>query len=429
MPYCTNCGGNLETGEHFCSECGSKQAGSTASGKSIVNITQKPALIALICVVAVLLTTVIYLNKDNITVLFTGVINREDSVAAKGNNNDTFDITVPGDFATIQEAIDYATAGQVIVAEPGTYYENIDFKGKDIILRSVNPVEPQVVASTVIDGDESGSVVTFQNGEGRGAVLSGFTITGGNGTWKEFEITSYEGEWLEFERIYGGGILITRGSSPTISNNVIKDNFVDNITKDDLGVGAGIAVLDNSSPLIENNLISGNRSRGHAGGIAVWYHASPVIKNNTIENNVAGDLAGGILVSMMCSAEISGNTIYDNSAISCGGIYVAYMSDAIISGNLVDSNNANVAGGILVWRSGSVTIEDNTVSNNTSSKEGGGIFIGNNASATVKRNIFQSNSASHKGGAIWVDKNCRLYVTAPDDNTYRSNSPDNIYRR
>ncbi|MDZ4131544.1 MAG: serine/threonine-protein kinase, partial [Dethiobacteria bacterium] len=42
--------------------------------------------------------------------------------------------SVPGDFSTIQQAIDGAAAGSVIVIEPGTYYENIDFKGKELTL-------------------------------------------------------------------------------------------------------------------------------------------------------------------------------------------------------------------------------------------------------------------------------------------------------
>ena len=40
---------------------------------------------------------------------------------------------------SIQTAINVASNGDIIVVHPGTYYENIDFKGKAIILRSKNP--------------------------------------------------------------------------------------------------------------------------------------------------------------------------------------------------------------------------------------------------------------------------------------------------
>ncbi len=57
--------------------------------------------------------------------------------------------------------------------------------GKNITLRSTDPDDPEVVKNIIIDGGGSGSVVTFRSGEGEGAVLAGFTITGGSGTWKE----------------------------------------------------------------------------------------------------------------------------------------------------------------------------------------------------------------------------------------------------
>jgi hypothetical protein len=42
----------------------------------------------------------------------------------------------------------------------GTYIENINFKGKEILVRSENGP-----AATFIDGNASGSVVTFDHGE------------------------------------------------------------------------------------------------------------------------------------------------------------------------------------------------------------------------------------------------------------------------
>jgi len=39
---------------------------------------------------------------------------------------------VPDDYTTIQSAIDTAGTGITIVVRPGTYLENLDFKGKAI---------------------------------------------------------------------------------------------------------------------------------------------------------------------------------------------------------------------------------------------------------------------------------------------------------
>ena len=82
---------------------------------------------------------------------------------------------VPDDFPTIQAAIDGASGGDTIVVRPGTYRENIDFRGKALTVKS-----QYGAYTTVIDGGGAGSTVTFQNNEGAGSVLDGFTVTNGS---------------------------------------------------------------------------------------------------------------------------------------------------------------------------------------------------------------------------------------------------------
>jgi len=88
-----------------------------------------------------------------------------------------------GDFTSIQEGIDAAVDGDVVVVHPGTYRENINFGGKNITLRSTDPTDWGVVDATVIDGGLKDSVVTFQGGENESCFLAGFTITNGDSTW------------------------------------------------------------------------------------------------------------------------------------------------------------------------------------------------------------------------------------------------------
>jgi len=114
------------------------------------------------------------------------------------------EISVPSNHSTIQGAINAAANGDVIIVEQGTYVENINFSGKAIIIRSANPNDPNVVATTIIDGGKSGSVVTFDTGEGNDSILQGITVRNGQAD--------------------NGGGIYCNVSSPTISNCLINGN-------------------------------------------------------------------------------------------------------------------------------------------------------------------------------------------------------------
>jgi len=114
-------------------------------------------------------------------------------------------------FKTIQEGIVAAADGDTVVVGPGTYVENIRFEGKNIVLRSTNPLDPEVARGTIIDGGGVDSVVSFSGTEGQSCVLAGFTIQNGRAD-------------------YGGGV---RGGTQdaatlaTIRNNIITGNRAD----------------------------------------------------------------------------------------------------------------------------------------------------------------------------------------------------------
>ncbi len=48
-------------------------------------------------------------------------------------------------YGYIQEAIDTSEEGEMLIVEPGTYEENINFKGKNISLTSTDPEKDEVV--------------------------------------------------------------------------------------------------------------------------------------------------------------------------------------------------------------------------------------------------------------------------------------------
>jgi len=121
-----------------------------------------------------------------------------------------------GSYTTIQSAIDASVSGDTILVAPGSYLEQIDFLGKDVAVLASGAGG---AAAHVIDGQGlpgSGPVVTFVSGEGPGAVLDGFTITGGVGG-----VPSSSGG---FSGGGVGGVLITNFASPTVRNCHIVGN-------------------------------------------------------------------------------------------------------------------------------------------------------------------------------------------------------------
>src|SRR4030095_3463766 len=173
-------------------------------------------------------------------------------------------IRVPADQPTIQAGIGAAAPGDIVLVAPGTYFERINFSGKSIIVTSeAGPF------GTTIDGGGGGAVVTFNAGEGRGAVISGFTITNGGGS-------------------LGSGVIVSN-ASPIIDTTIITAN------RGCDGVGINVSF---GSPLITNNQITGNVRTECSGGVGgagimVGGASAAVIESNFIaDNSLTGGTAG-----------------------------------------------------------------------------------------------------------------------------------------
>ena len=217
-------------------------------------------------------------------------------------------INVPGDQHTIQEGIGASIHGDTVRVATGTYVENINFSGKNIVVGSwfLDAGDTSFISSTIIDGGASGSVVTFENGEDNNAIITGFRIQNGlasfgGGIWCDHSSPTISNNTISGNSAddYGGGINCNY-SSATISNNTINGNSA-------YWRGGGIYCHVNSSPTISNNTISGNSSGVWGGGIYCWY-SSPTISNNTISGNSAGDSGGGICG--VYSSPVITNTIF-----------------------------------------------------------------------------------------------------------------------
>ena len=252
-------------------------------------------------------------------------------------------INIPYEYPTIQEGINAAANGDTVLVQPGTYVENINYNGKNITVASLflTTQDTSYISQTIIDGNQNGSVVTFDSGEDSTSVLCGFTITNGNSAGN------------------GGGIYCTLLSAPQIINLIIKNN-------DSSVYGGGICCDDGSNAIIEDCVIKQNNS-SHGGGIFCEINADIIVKNSTI---------------------------YNNSAIYGGGFYCT-EANPVLSNVLIYNNYASYYGGGIVFHGTITQLSNLTVYGNSAESFGGGIYTTAGSGVLfldILNSVFHNNS-------------------------------------
>jgi Periplasmic copper-binding protein (NosD)/HYR domain len=276
--------------------------------------------------------------------------------------------SVPGEYATIQAAIDASASGDIVLVAPGTYHERINFGGKAITVASSEGAQV-----TIINGDALGTVVTMIAAQGESPTLRGFTVMNGRAPFN------------------AGGIL-TRGGPAIIEENRVLANFA-------CGNGVGIAA-EFSTAIIRDNLIASNSHRtdcfgGNGAGVFIGGAGSVVLVENRIEANTSRSSGGGISLNAAGTPLIARNLIRWNYSASQGGaIYAVNDSRARIENNLIIDNDAQEGAGIyssVPFGSTGSAVVNNTLVANTSTigRAGSAVFsIGFHENSRLANNVL-----------------------------------------
>lgn len=318
---------------------------------------------------------------------------------------------------SIQAAIAASANGDTVVVKGGEYYENIDFLGKAITVRSeLGLGSVTLIGGMVLMGPDvpfTGSVVTFASGEGPTSILQGFIITGGTSD-------------------YGGGIYIAE-SSPTIRSCTITGNqaetgggvylwgswqatFVGCTISENFAFWGGGMASDWSAPVLDGCAFQDNVAIGGGGGMALAgypeYESEATLVNCSFTDNaVLGgfqdvDAGGGILVGDTFTT-LTDCTVRGNTAPAGGGMAVLAWEEETytqVTGSTISGNQAMFAGGgVAVASMGGYPIAGifhSTVSGNSVGQMGGGLGVFYDAFVAVVGSSLTGNTAE-VGGAVY----------------------------
>lgn len=233
------------------------------------------------------------------------------------------DLTTSTDYATIQAAVNGANPGDTLLADAGTYAENVTVNKSLIIEGAQHGVDAGTrtgVSESIVTGVGNNGKTPFYIAASN-VTIDGFTVEGATDVNQ-----------------FGAGILEGGGTSGTqILNNIIQDNII----------GLSLANASSASPgLVQHNLIQNNNEPGPGSGDGIY------------SDQFA---AGGTLTSVTIDANtFSGNS---DAGIDFSSTDATKPATAItVSNNLFDSN----ARGMLAFNLTASSITSNTFSNSTS---------------------------------------------------------------
>jgi parallel beta-helix repeat protein len=319
----------------------------------------------------------------------------------------------PGEYATIQAAVNAAHSRDTILVDPGTYTEQViinnnghardnlklEGSGEHSTLIKAPPLASMTGHHAIVE-IENAQNVTIEDftiegpssAANSGGSFYGVRIDNGSATIEDNHITKIED--TPFNGVQEGvAILVGRAADGTTGTAIITHNLIDDYQK-------GGIVVDNkgSSAEIDHNTIIGQGPTAliSQNGVQISRGATADVSHNRISDNEftgSGDVSTGILLYQAGTVHVEHNTLSHNDV----GIYDQGSDNVVIEHNRISENTTN---GILLVSTSGARIDYNTTDHNGSGNSGdSGIALYNSTN-----NIIDHNTSNHNNGdGIFVD--------------------------
>jgi len=338
----------------------------------------------------------------------------------------------PGNYSSIQKAIDNASDGDTIFVfdDSSPYYEHV------VVEKSITLLGEDR-ETTIIDGGESLTIVTVI---ADGVTISGITVQNSGILWINSGIeirSSYNtiSGNIILNNCYGIRLSYAMSSDNIISDNTIMSNngagvflfksfnnmismntFSDNLgglildssnynnVSDNVFFNDGIWIfgLQQNTNTVSNNLVNGKPLIYLEGesDIVIDEDAGQMIlvscDNITIQNQELSDTSVGILLEDTDNCLITGNTMSSNDV---SGVFLGHSSGNNISMNTISNNPRGIIffdtcdNNIILW---------NTISLNKKH----GIWLSSSNNNTISRNAIKNNGGLrriHDGYGLYLE--------------------------
>ncbi len=282
-------------------------------------------------------------------------------------------VTVPGDYSTVADAVDAVCSGSTVTVSAGTYAGNIDATDKALSI-----IGEDGRSSTTLQGDGTASVISIGNLTGA-TLISGFTITGGEaesggGLLCIGECTVEDSNFTGNTALRGGGAAFFDAALSMASCG-----FANNAADD----GAGVYIQDSTGSVSGIALVGMGASRTGA-GVSLWY--SEVDFSNISASELAAPQGAGLYL---------------------------YLHEGTVSSSSFETCNAEIGGG--VWsRESTLDLSSNSFVDNYSEWGGAGYYCWDSTVTNLESNSFEGSGLGDYDGNGYPSANdCDDYTATP----------------
>lgn len=272
-------------------------------------------------------------------------------------------VEVPGDFETLQEALDQITYSGHIVLKGGLYTTPIVFFQRHAI----------------VEGESSDNPPRFSTAEGTTFFVNLASLDLSN-------VVIQDSSGIQ------GGAIHMQGSRGTLENLSIVNNQATE-------AGGGL-YLQASAPVLINVELAGNEAE--RGGAIYTFYGRATVESSLLEENLA--VYGGALYSRVSWNHLEDSRILDNTADQGAGSFGYQNDESTFLRVEIAHNKTNgeseLGAGLMISNSAQTFTSSQIHGHRTA--RGAGVYMLNDFGSLFENCLFYNNIATDRGGAFYL---------------------------